>query len=133
MSVDLMVSVLADDAAGTAALLDAGADPNCRLRSFWTSTLTLKRERECHPDVLRMVLRMREQRPESPLHWTWTPLLLATACGGWEVAELLLDRGADPRAADEIGATPLLFAVRAGRAGLVRALLARGADAEHPF
>jgi ankyrin repeat protein len=54
-------------------------------------------------------------------------LLVATHSGHGDLAQLLLDRGADPNAAGA-GYTPLHAAVLRGDAALVRALLARGAD-----
>jgi ankyrin repeat protein len=57
-----------------------------------------------------------------------TPLHLAVQGGHAELAELLLDRGADISAADASGYTPLHHAAYAGDAALVGLLLARGAD-----
>ena len=59
-----------------------------------------------------------------------TPLLVAAARDGASaVVELLLERGADPHAADDMGVTPLVSAALAGDTESVRLLLARGADA----
>jgi ankyrin repeat protein len=135
MSVDLMAAILAGDLSRAAGSLDAGADPDFPLRLFWREALEM--ERQLGPDRLPLLLRVSERLPESPVLWTWTPLLLATACGNWDAAQILLERGANARVEDELGATPLLFAVRAGHAGLVHALLRQkghaGADPDCPF
>ena len=57
-----------------------------------------------------------------------TALMLASYFGHRELAELLLDKGADPNAADNNGWTPLIYAVWNRRAGVIPLLLARGAD-----
>jgi ankyrin repeat protein len=46
----------------------------------------------------------------------------------WDVAELLLERGADPRIADNQNNTPILHAASGASAELIRALLDAGAD-----
>ncbi|MCB1020070.1 MAG: ankyrin repeat domain-containing protein [Acidobacteria bacterium] len=58
-----------------------------------------------------------------------TPLLLAAArAGSVETVRLLLDKGADVKAADEMGGTALLAAALMGEDETVRLLLDRGAD-----
>lgn len=57
------------------------------------------------------------------------PLHAAVAGGHVEVALMLIERGADVRAADSGGHTPLHIAAEAGYVPIVKALLARGADA----
>ena len=54
-----------------------------------------------------------------------SPLMYAAALGTPDVLRLLLDAGADPNAANELGATPLMWC--AGDAAKVKLLLARGA------
>ena len=57
-----------------------------------------------------------------------TPLIVASAMGHADVAALLLDKKADPNAADASGYTSLHHAVRnKGAVGIVKALLAHGA------
>jgi ankyrin repeat protein len=55
-----------------------------------------------------------------------TPLCWATEYGQWEVAKLLLNRGADFNLADSIGRKPLLCAARHGYKSIAQLLLDRG-------
>ena len=54
-----------------------------------------------------------------------SPLMYAAALGTTDVLRLLLDAGADPNAANELGARPLMWC--AGDAAKVKLLLAKGA------
>jgi len=57
------------------------------------------------------------------------PLLkIAAELGYLEIVDLLLDRGANIEATDDLGQRPLLSAARYGRTDVVRRLLDRGAD-----
>ena len=55
------------------------------------------------------------------------PLHAAAAQGNVELVALLLDFGADPRAADDGGTTPIDLATRAHNEALVQVLLAHAA------
>jgi len=59
-----------------------------------------------------------------------TPLLLASREGRLEIAELLLDKGANIEAKNEDGGTPLLIASQGGRLEIVALLLQSGANVE---
>jgi ankyrin repeat protein len=52
----------------------------------------------------------------------------AVASRNAEAVALLLDRGADPNARQQVGYTPLMGAANAGREDLVDLLLRHGAD-----
>ena len=54
--------------------------------------------------------------------------MLASRGGHEAVVKLLLEAGADVRAADENGDTPLMLASRGGREAVVKLLLEAGAD-----
>lgn len=56
------------------------------------------------------------------------PLHAAVAARNLPAITMLLDRGADPNARQQVGYTPLMGAASAGRADMVDLLLARGAD-----
>jgi len=56
------------------------------------------------------------------------PLHAAVAARSQEIVQLLLDRGADPNARQQLGYTALMGAAGAGRDDMVTLLLARGAD-----
>jgi ankyrin repeat protein len=60
------------------------------------------------------------------------PLHAAIAARNGEVVALLLERGADANARQQIGYTPLMGAASAGRDDMVDLLLARGADPASP-
>jgi ankyrin repeat protein len=58
-----------------------------------------------------------------------TPLIVAAAFGSHAAAEVLLERGADPRLRDFVGGNSALdYAAMAGQANVARLLLALGAD-----
>lgn len=69
-------------------------------------------------------LEARSKKGATPLHW-------AIAAKQHEIAELLLDRGASPRAKDDNGMTPLHIAVSRGDGPLID-LLERYADLQQP-
>jgi ankyrin repeat protein len=62
-------------------------------------------------------------RDEAPLH-------VALRRGHADVAQLLLEHGADAKALDGFGTTPLILASQGGHAEVARVLLGRGADTE---
>ena len=67
------------------------------------------------------------QTPDRKVYET-TALVLAAGKGHFEVAALLLDRGASPEKPNSIGWTPLLAAACHGQAAVVGLLAERGAD-----
>ena len=108
-----------------ALLLDAGADPNARLRGDETPLMTAARTGKPGP-VKALLARgadvnAKERRGQTALMW-------AAAEGHAEVVEALLKAGADFRTPLPSGFTPLFFAVREGRTDVVRILLKAGAD-----
>jgi ankyrin repeat protein len=61
----------------------------------------------------------------------WTPLIYAATNGQTEVAQYLLDVGANVNAVAPNGTTALMMAVRGGHGATVDLLLTRGADLNH--
>lgn len=110
-----------------AVLLERGANPNAldgrgalplRCAAFTHSVEALDALLRHGADVLA-----RNTTGESALR-----SYVAWAHAKLEVVEALLDRGADPNAADDHGVTPLMAATAARRADVTALLLARGAD-----
>lgn len=61
-------------------------------------------------------------------YYGYTPLQCSILAGSLEVAQLLLQRGAEVNAVDEEGRTPLFLAVEKGQIDMFRLLLCSGAD-----
>ena len=61
----------------------------------------------------------------------WTPLIVASGKGQYDIARFLLDAGADIDATDRFGSTALHAAAIVGKMRLVKLLLRRGADKSH--
>jgi ankyrin repeat protein len=65
--------------------------------------------------------------PDGKDRWDWT--LLHYACEEFDLAKLLLDKGANPNAVEnERGQRPLHYAADEGRTAAVELLISRGAD-----
>ena len=62
------------------------------------------------------------------VHFNWTPLFAASRNGHVDVAQVLLDHGADVNVADALGQVPLLWALDHGHPMLVQLLLKHGAN-----
>jgi ankyrin repeat protein len=129
MNIQLFTAVLTGDRASTAELLSAGADPNARKTALWQGVIEMVSK---HPEFAPALLRREYSDPNPLVIWTWTPLLLACAQGYWDIAENLLDAGAEADVVDEQAQTPLRFAIRGEQSGLVRRLLAARADPNPP-
>jgi len=105
-------------------LLDAGADVNAR--SGFGATALVRAAGD--PEKTRLLVargaevNVRTQQGRTPL------IVAASHDGAVETVRLLLDKGADLRAADNLGWTALEAAAYAGDADTVRLLLQRGAD-----
>jgi hypothetical protein len=92
----------AGNAAGVAAAVKAGANPN----ATWKEGVG--------PGAVREML---------------TPLLWALDCGNLAGVKALLDAGADPNQAEAFGATPVTVAAENKNPELLKLLLSRGGDA----
>jgi hypothetical protein len=90
------------NAAGVAAAVKAGADPN----STWKEGVG--------PGAVREMV---------------TPLLWALDCGNVAGVKALLDAGANPNQVEKFGATPVTVAADSKNSNLLKLLLSRGGDA----
>jgi ankyrin repeat protein len=111
-------------------LLQAGANPSAPLPGGETPLMTAARAGSL-ASVKALLARgasvdgKDERRGQTALMW-------AAAEGHADVAQLLIEVGADVRLRLGSGFTPLLFAVREGRTDVVRVLLKAGADVNEP-
>ena len=115
----------AGDAAGLAALLDAGVPPDlCNERG---DSLLMLASYHGHVEASRALLD-RGADPGRPNDRRQTPLGGAAFKGDVAIAALLLDRGAEVDATTADGKTPLMFAAMFDRVEMVELLLGRAAD-----
>lgn len=107
---------------------DAGTSPNgytaLHRAALLGDTVAAARILQAGASVDATVQSLQEYSSE----WGDTPLHTAAAAGHLQIVELLLDRGADVSAVNQMGATPLHRAI--DHAEVVRTLLAHGADAD---
>jgi len=120
----LMAAALFADARMMELLLQHGADPN---RSGPAGTTALM---WAVPDLDKVRLLVAHGANVNARSETErTPLLVAASYPGTvDLLRLLLDRGADLRAKDQLGATALSLAVRSADVAVVRFLVERGLD-----
>lgn len=110
-------------------LLEHGADPD--IRTPEGNSILVNAARVGDRGIVEMLLdkgvdiNSQENDPKGV-----TPLNIAAYRENVQVAELLLDRGADFTIASSTGYTPLLSAVKSGNMAIARMLLAKGADVE---
>lgn len=58
----------------------------------------------------------------------WTPVMIASANGHFEIVKFLLEHGANPNAQNRFGRTPIMFATRYHNKRIIEILLQYGAD-----
>jgi ankyrin repeat protein len=123
-----------------ALLLERGANVNVSSPLGWTPVFTAVQRK--NPAMLRLLLTFNPALEPRTVDFlpTWdrflpgvspagyTPLHQATANGRADLAEMLLEAGADANPKAESGATPLHFANRLGGAEMIVLLLRYGAD-----
>ena len=110
-------ALAAEDAAVVNAWAPDGFTP-LSLAAFFAPAATVARLLDAGADV---GVAARNPMQVQPLH-------AAVAARNGDAILLLLDRGADPNARQQVGYTPLMGVAGAGRDDLVDLLLARGAD-----
>lgn len=122
----IFLAIDADDDFTLAGLLEAGAAPDAKSRSF---PIPL------HQAILRgnaqiaelLVIYGATIDTECPV-LAATPLFAASALGHAAIARTLIANGANPNNRDLLGNTPLMAAVRGAHWTIARALIAAGAD-----
>lgn len=110
-------ALLAQDAAVVNAWAPDGFTP-LSLAAFFAPATTVARLLDAGADVGAAA---RNPMQVQPLH-------AAVAARNGDAVRLLLDRGADPNARQQVGYTPLMGVAGSGREDLVDLLLDRGAD-----
>lgn len=106
-------------------LLENGADPNKKvhdgdpplceaIRKFWGSEIP-------------KALLEKGADPNVHTYWGIYALTLASRLGKWDVATLLIERGADVSVVDHLGG-PLAYAAMQNRQDMIETLLAKGAQ-----
>jgi hypothetical protein len=108
-------------------LVADGADVNAKSREQWSPLTVASPGGE-----LEMVLTLFGEgamESDASIGQGWTPLMIATIEGQWEVASALLEHGAEVDAESNKGWTALRFAVSMDETEILRLLLAAGADA----
>jgi len=107
-------------------LLRAGAEPNAALPGGETPVMTASRVGSIASVKALLERGANVDAPDA--RRGQTALMWAAAEGHADVAEALVNAGADVRLRLSSGFSPLLFAIREGRSSVVRVLLKAGAD-----
>ena len=125
----LHVAAGADNLALVELMLRLGADPDMAGRGGHTPLYCAGNERHAGGgSVVRALVRAGANVDANDGVKHCTPLHMAARRGNVEVAEALLDCGADIEARDSLGETPLRRAVNCNKTAVASLLLARGAD-----
>lgn len=104
-------------------LIERGADFNHAGGGNTALTLAV---RGGHLGVVALLI-AKNARLDAPAPGNGSPLLIACERHNFDIAHALLDAGADPNAADDLGRTPLLLALVTGRGDIEKELRDRGA------
>ncbi|KAI9361700.1 ankyrin repeat-containing domain protein [Zopfochytrium polystomum] len=111
-------------------LLDAGADPDCRVGSVWVSNLLARCASKSVGNLMHSVSVLHQWLwcgTFSPLCASATPLIIAAALGHIDVVKLHQKQAKIPNSDRNI--TPLVAACIGGHASVAQYLLDEGADA----
>lgn len=113
------------DSATVRLFLDRGAQAN--VRSTDGRTPLLAALSGGHTQAVRMLLEAGARTDDRDAAFGWTLLHESAALGSRDVAQLLVEHGADLNAKDNDGRTPLALAEQYGQTGLARYLREHGA------
>ena len=122
----LNIAVARNEIEITAALLNAGADPNIGIGGKSEATLLLWACVYSSNDIVHLLLKA-NANPNAVTTEGYTPLNTAASLGRIKVAEILLSVGADIEFADIRGWTPIFFAAAGGHLDMISFLLKHGA------
>src|SRR5256885_1746096 len=104
----LIAAVRGGDAAAVTRMVKAGADPNMRAGvNGWPALMHAVHK---HQLATAAALLDAGADPNRGYPHNYTPLMMAAGYGHTDMVKLLLARGANPRAADDRGATALDYA-----------------------
>jgi N-acyl-D-amino-acid deacylase len=113
-------------------LLHAGADPNMRAASGFTALMIASQRRDNIESVRLLLAKGADAKRGEKVKFDASALFYAATTGDTAMAELLLDRGADPRRPMTMlgmfPASPLAYAVFNADAAMTALLLRCGAD-----
>ena len=114
------------DAAAVRALLKQGVDVNAAQGDGMTALHWAARRGDV--ELTRMLLYAGANVRALTRLGGFTPLVMASDRGHAGVIDVLLNAGADPKAATSAGTTPLMFAAASGNTDAITLLLDKGAD-----
>jgi ankyrin repeat protein len=127
-AVSLEPAILSGDPEQVASALKAGGDPNEVFRVYDTSALMLAAIRGEAP-IVELLIEAGADVDWVGIHGYNALSAAVRSCrAGWDVAQALLDAGADIENRSGASLTPLMVAIQEERPTFVRGLIARGAD-----
>ncbi len=111
-----------------AKLLDGGLDPNIRSKDHFNEPLLTRAVRLGAVQTVALLLDRGARVDEKSATFKKTPLFQAAYDGRFEIAKLLLDKGANPNALDINNNNPLREAILGQWPAMVRLLRDRGSN-----
>ncbi|MDD5483946.1 MAG: ankyrin repeat domain-containing protein [Kiritimatiellae bacterium] len=109
-------------------LVDKGADINTKNKIGTTPLVLAVRTDNLVVDVVKFLIDKGADVNVRDYKFGWTPLILAVGRGRLDIAQLLVENGADTNTMDGDGMTPLMKAAKNDDLDAVKYLIAKGAD-----